>query len=230
MGELMKFTNERFGEIRGCLINNEPWLVGKDVVEKLGYDIDKVSYSKYIKKNCDEEDYISIDKENYKKYNVDYKQLGQRGGYLINEYGIIKLIEGVGILTNVEKDSILNYMIKIGIIKNKYNILFKQRKEIQFLHKLEETLIPLNISGIRQYGVFNGKYRIDYYIKSKNIAVEYDEEQHFNKKNKIKDSIRQEKIENELGCKFIRVSIKDSDEYNIGLVINEILKQSKISL
>lgn len=33
----MKFTNESFGEIRGCLINNEPWLVGKDIVEKLGY-------------------------------------------------------------------------------------------------------------------------------------------------------------------------------------------------
>lgn len=36
--ELMKFKNEEFGEIRSILINEEPWFVGKDVAELLGYE------------------------------------------------------------------------------------------------------------------------------------------------------------------------------------------------
>lgn len=227
MKELMKFTNESFGEIRGCLINNEPWLVGKDVVEKLGYDIDKVSYSKYIKKNCNEEDYVLLNKENYKYYNIDYKLLGQRGGYIINENGLIKLIEGTEILSNIEKENILNFMIDLGIINNKYNILVKQRKEIGFLTTLEESLTPFRINGVRQYSILN--YRIDYYIPSLNIAIEYDENCHKNYSYENQE-LRQKKLEDKLGCKFIRVSDKNSDAYNIGFVINEILKQYKISL
>ena len=35
--ELKTFTNDTFGSIRGIEINGEPWLVGKDVAEVLGY-------------------------------------------------------------------------------------------------------------------------------------------------------------------------------------------------
>lgn len=31
------FANEKFGEIRTAMINDEPWFVGKDVAEILGY-------------------------------------------------------------------------------------------------------------------------------------------------------------------------------------------------
>ncbi len=31
------FENEQFGQIRVELINNEPWFVGKDVADALGY-------------------------------------------------------------------------------------------------------------------------------------------------------------------------------------------------
>lgn len=34
--------------------------------------------------------------------------------------------------------------------------------------------------------------------------------------------LRQKNIEKELGCRFIRVSDKNSDEYNIGYVIKNI--------
>ena len=97
MNELMKFTNESFGEIRGCLINNEPWLVGKDIVEKLGYNLSgKHVASEYIKKFCDKEDYILHDKNSPLKQGsvLDYRKLGQRGGYLINESGMYSLTFG----------------------------------------------------------------------------------------------------------------------------------------
>lgn len=37
MNELQIFNNEEFGQIRTVTINNEPWFVGKDVAEILGY-------------------------------------------------------------------------------------------------------------------------------------------------------------------------------------------------
>ena len=35
--EIQIFKNERFGEVRTMVINGEPWFVGKDVAEMLGY-------------------------------------------------------------------------------------------------------------------------------------------------------------------------------------------------
>lgn len=37
MNEMKVFNNERFGEVRTISINGEPWFVGKDVAEILGY-------------------------------------------------------------------------------------------------------------------------------------------------------------------------------------------------
>lgn len=55
--ELQVFNNDLFGEIRVGLIDNEPWFVGRDVVERLGYEVSKTtSYTKFINKYCSEED------------------------------------------------------------------------------------------------------------------------------------------------------------------------------
>lgn len=35
--EIQIFKNDEFGQVRGVLINGEPYLIGKDVAEKLGY-------------------------------------------------------------------------------------------------------------------------------------------------------------------------------------------------
>ena len=37
MNELEIFKNEEFSEIRTITINNEPWFVGKDITNILGY-------------------------------------------------------------------------------------------------------------------------------------------------------------------------------------------------
>lgn len=37
MNSIKAFTNEKFGEIRTTVINEEPWFVGKDVAKALGY-------------------------------------------------------------------------------------------------------------------------------------------------------------------------------------------------
>ena len=95
MNELQIFTNEEFGEIRVIEIDNEPWFVGKDVVIALGYDLATgTSYTQYIKKYCSEEDVKNYNKETqvYIALELDYKELGQRGGLLINEYALYDLV------------------------------------------------------------------------------------------------------------------------------------------
>lgn len=37
MNEMMIFNNPEFGSVRTVCIDGEPWLVGKDVAEILGY-------------------------------------------------------------------------------------------------------------------------------------------------------------------------------------------------
>lgn len=83
--------------MRTIVIDSEPLFVARDIVEKLGYDLSgKHVASEYVKSHCDEEDYILVDKNSPLKYGsvINYKDLGQRGGYLINESGFYALILG----------------------------------------------------------------------------------------------------------------------------------------
>ncbi|MBR2549434.1 MAG: Bro-N domain-containing protein [Clostridiales bacterium] len=52
MNELTIFNNEEFGEIRTVEIDGEPWFVGKDIAQALGYS----NTSDAILKHVDEED------------------------------------------------------------------------------------------------------------------------------------------------------------------------------
>ena len=61
-----------------------------------------------------------------------------------------------------------------------------------------------------------------------NITIEYDENGHASYKYEEHKGTQKE-IEKELGCKFIRVTDKESDEYNIGLVIKELFNITVVS-
>ena len=79
MNELKIFKNSEFGEIRTVEIGGEPWFVGKDVAEVLGYS----NPSKALSDHVDGEDKLN---------NESLSGLGQRGGWLINESGLYSLI------------------------------------------------------------------------------------------------------------------------------------------
>ena len=77
----------------------------------------------------------------------------------------------------------------------------KQRKEFAFGNDIVENLFS-DYTIIKQQPVLNGNYRIDWYIPELKLAIEYDESSHaFQKKEDIN---RQQAIEAELGCRFIR--------------------------
>lgn len=50
--EIITFNNEGFGEIRGLAINGEPWFVGKDIAQNLGYS----NHRKALLDHVDSED------------------------------------------------------------------------------------------------------------------------------------------------------------------------------
>lgn len=48
MNDLMIFNNEEFGDIRTVAIDGEPWFVGKDVAEALGYSNARDALAKHV--------------------------------------------------------------------------------------------------------------------------------------------------------------------------------------
>lgn len=83
MNELKIFKNEEFGEVRTVEIGGEPWFVGKDVAEILGY----TNPNEAIQDHVDDDE-----KLNSKMLSSVKIDLGQRGGWLINESGLYSLI------------------------------------------------------------------------------------------------------------------------------------------
>lgn len=82
MNDLQIFNSEEFGTVRTVTIDNEPWFVGKDVAEALGYS----DTNKAVAMHVENEDKKLNDKSS--------PSFGQRGATLINESGLYALIFG----------------------------------------------------------------------------------------------------------------------------------------
>ena len=89
MNELMVFNNAEFGQVRTMEINGEPWFVGKDVAEALGYS----NSSKAVLVHVDNEDkqFVMIDIAHSHFGNMP---IGQSKTAIINESGVYALIFG----------------------------------------------------------------------------------------------------------------------------------------
>ena len=94
VNQIKTFTNNIFGDVRAVKIEDKVWFVGEDIVSDLGYNLEGNSYSKYIKRFVKEKYYMFLDSKTQVQNGIEfnYKELGQRGGYLINQYGIIQLV------------------------------------------------------------------------------------------------------------------------------------------
>lgn len=81
MNNIQIFNNPEFGDIRTVVIDNEPWFVGKDVADILGYQ----NGSRDINRHVDEED---------KRLTKMVSQGQNRDITVINESGLYSLIFG----------------------------------------------------------------------------------------------------------------------------------------
>ena len=205
MNRVITINNELFGSVRFMNIDEQIYAIGKDIADALGYSDSSSAISKHCKNK------IKLMMTHIK----NNKELKTQTALIPSE-DILLLIQKSKTRSIEYKSNFKNWLISEGVISNMS--IIESRKELEFIDQLEETLKPFGIKGQRQYHVLT--YRIDYYIESLNIAIEYDENNHSCYTYEQHEG-RQEKIENELGCRFIRVSDKNSHSYNVGLVIKQ---------
>lgn len=79
MAKIKIWENQEFGVLRVIEQDGEPWMVGKDVAQALGY----TDPNKAIAMHVDAEDKLN---------DKTASSLGQRGGWLINESGLYSLV------------------------------------------------------------------------------------------------------------------------------------------
>lgn len=98
MNNIQIFNSPEFGEVRTVVIDGEPWFVGKDIAEALGYgDGNKKSkaLTNAISDHVDEDDKKLIPYKFFKGcQNGDLKDISHYGATIINESGMYSLIFG----------------------------------------------------------------------------------------------------------------------------------------
>lgn len=87
VNDVLVFSNSEFGNIRTVTVNGEPWFVGKDIAEALGYS----NPSKAVMNHVDDEDkqFLMCDIADSQNGNV---LTGQSKTAIINESGLYSLI------------------------------------------------------------------------------------------------------------------------------------------
>lgn len=83
MSELQVFNNAEFGSVHDLMVNGEPYFVGKDVAEILGYGNTRDALAAHV----DEEDKAVIQKSE-----IATLEIPNRGLTVINESGLYSLI------------------------------------------------------------------------------------------------------------------------------------------
>lgn len=213
MNELVLRTTEMFGEVETNIYeneNHEMFMTARQLGECLGY-ADKKGIDNLIARHSHlkNEDFsvmsrvVCTDGKRYNTRMFSYK-------------GILSIINYSSV-SAARKSEFLNWVNEVS--GKQLFAIVDARKELYFLDKLEPFLKVFNITGARQYKILD--YRIDFYISSLNIAVEYDETAH-QYYTYEQQELRQKLIENALHCRFIRLSDKDTDEINLAKVIKEI--------
>ena len=81
MNKVKIFNSEEFGDVRTVTINGEPWFVGKDVADILGYQNGSRDINRHVHEG---------DRQNYQNGTFD----SPRGMTIINESGLYALIFG----------------------------------------------------------------------------------------------------------------------------------------
>lgn len=192
---------------------NEQVVSARDLHKKLGI---KSRFNDWIKNRINEYGFVE---------NTDFvlisrkKRTAQGNETIYTDYIIsIEMVKQICLKNKRSKNAGCIYNQLGGDVTH---IHTHTRFEIAFGDMLTEALNEIDLEVIPQYNVDG--YRIDFYIPSLNIAVEYDEEHHYKLENQKKDSQRQAYIENKIGAKFIRCDYRDSDIKNVMKVLKEIM-------
>ncbi len=206
------YTHELFGSLTTIINeNNEVFFISSEIAKILDQE------NKNLLRRLDTDEIIKL---NYEDSKLILKQdnIHSSGIILLTESGLYKTISNTRKLSVIEKNEFINWCktFNLGIFDF---IKLYSPQETEFFYQLKQALNPFYLELKLQY--FCDKYKIDAYIESYNIAIEFDENNH-NNYDKNKEIIRENFIKEKLKCRFIRVSNFNTNSYNIGLVIKQI--------
>lgn len=211
--------------------NNVELLIENQKIKVTSMEIANIlqQENKRVNRKIEEEWAVIKDETEIKSYDHELKD----GGVVKRTYYLMSLRTGLYIISCFRTKEAKQILFELSrTICGRNNIKISDivaheeidsrfmRSEEKFGKVLENVLNPMGIKIIRQKHVLNNKYRIDFYLPEFNLAIEYDEE--FHKRQIIKDSNREIDIAKELNCDFVRVSYKNNDEYNVGIVMKKL--------
>lgn len=199
------FESSEFGKVRMVIIEDEPWFVGKDVADILGYYNSRDALIKHV----DSEDKMITQISDLQEKSLDHMKGSKIT--IINRRGVSSLI------FKSEKLSMDKKIYLAGIFD--IPVSYFSRKEIEFKDELVDFFKSMGLSIESQYGV--GRYRVDFYIPYFNLVIEYDEKEHRLYDPNLEKK-REEFILNKLNCKMLRLSDRNSNAYNLGLITKEL--------
>lgn len=133
--ELKIFKNKEFGEVRSMMINSEPWFVGKDVAEALGYSNSRKAISDHV----DEED---------KGVTIRDTLGGDQSITILNESGLYALI----LSSKLPKAKVFKRWITSEVLPSirktgSYSISKRQpslSEVVRFLSLIKEVMVDQN--------------------------------------------------------------------------------------
>lgn len=188
------------------------WFKADDVCKALGYRITKDALRRHVQASKDKRSLNDLIRSYDLDLGPDFRR--DRGG---QQPYVSK--EGFELLVSKCKTMVPLHMIQYLIETFKLNVnivdFSKEQKYIGFIldafrHERHKT----------QYRV--GSYRIDLYFIDKKIAVECDELGHSDRCPQ-QEQRRQEYIEGELSCKFIRFN-PDAKDFELSNVVNQLIR------
>lgn len=148
MENIKIFQNPEFGSIRVVSIENEPWFVGKDIAVILGYSNPHEAIADHV---------LIEDKLNSKSLSSCELDLGQRGGWLVNESGLYTLIltskppkakefkhwVTSEVLPSIRKSgAYLSPVIDSGMLFKMAEAMAKKEEEIRLLEAQKAIMAP----------------------------------------------------------------------------------------
>ena len=205
MCETMTFQNSSF-KIHQVAVDGVPWFKGVDVATSLGYS--KPRSAVYDHVNDD-------DKMKLGEFAPHAcTEANDTNTMYINESGVRRMV------LKSQKPQASQLAKQLGI-KEETRYL---RKEIEIVGFIEEVLTQSLIPFEFQKRVAN--FRIDLYLPNQKLAIEIDENNHADRDAHYEET-REQRIKQELGCKFLRINPDAKDfkmSYCIGCIMKEIIR------
>jgi very-short-patch-repair endonuclease len=183
-------------------LDGTPWFKGKDVAGFLGYSNTKQA----IKDHVENDDKRLLCEVCSRVLTATHKN-----SIYINDASVRRLV------VKSQKPQASKLARELGI-KEETRYL---RKEIEIVAFLQEILTQVMIPFEFQKTAAN--YRVDLYLPKQKLAIEIDENNHADRDPSYEQA-REERIQEELGCKFLRIN-PDAPDFKLSLCVGRIVKE-----